>query len=413
MCDTIYVAGDATTGAGAYFAKNSDRKPGEPQAFFMVPQRATSESSTISGGRTVKIAHRGYAYCLSRPSWMWGGEMGINIHGVAIGNEAVFSRMAVDKDGILGMDILRLALQSSRTAEEAGSFIAEFIEQYGQGGNGAYRGSLYYHNSFLICDRDGAVVLETAGRQWAMRRAAGIATISNAYSIDTDYDSCDRVTSQRLGGGRSWKAVVERKLHTALSRGNARMCASREYLRRQHGGIDVKTVFGLLRYHNSYDPQRPRRKSMESICIHPGGLLNSATTASMVVEYPAEEPAKPVIWYTGTAIPCLSLFKPVLVDGGRFIPLLPERVHSESDSSAFRRWNEHLHVVADGNERRPRLRIRADADFVNERERIQRTLVELAARYSSEDHGATVAAAKEAADEFDRLLEGAAAAGAC
>lgn len=318
VCDTVYVAGDAGNGDSAYFAKNSDRKPDEPQALFIVPERAASERSTISGGRTITIADRGYAYCLSRPSWMWGGEMGAKLYGVAIGNEAVFSRMSVDKNGILGMNILRLARQSSRTAEEAGSFISEFIEQYGQGGNGAYRGSLYYHNSFLICDR---------------------------------------VTSQRLGGGRSWKAVVERKLHTALSRGNARMCASREY--------------------------------------------------------PAEEPAKPVIWYTGTAIPCLSLFKPVLVDGGRFIPLLPERVHSESDSSAFRRWNEHLHVVADGNERRPRLRIRADADFVNERERIQRTLVELAARYSSEDHGATVAAAKEAADEFDRLLEGAAAAGAC
>lgn len=413
MCDTVYVGRGASSDGSAYFAKNSDRMPDEPQAFFVVPERDPSESSTISGGRVLDVADRGYEYCVSRPSWMWGGEMGINAHGVAIGNEAVFSRVGVDKRGILGMDILRLALQSSRSADQAASFIAEFIERYGQGGNGAYRGSRYYHNSFLICDREGAVVLETAGRRWAIKRPAESTTISNAYSIECEYDDCDRATAQRLANGRSWKSDTERKLHTTLSRGNVRMCASRDYIRERHGGMDLEAVFDLLRYHNSYDPDRPDSKNMESICMHPGGLLNTATTASMVVEYPPEPSREPVVWFTGSAIPCLSLFKPVIADRGRFVPLVQDRPYCESDTNAFDRWTEHRRAIFDGSDRRPRLRVRADGDFVRERDRVQRSLVDLAARYSSEDRGASDAAANRAAEEFTSMLRRSAAANAC
>ncbi len=118
MCDTVYIPGSSSSGRNAFFAKNSDRNPDEPQAFFVVPERERSRHTTITGGYTVGIRDEGYPYCVSRPSWMWGGEMGVNAYGVAIGNEAVFARLPVDKSGILGMDILRLALQSSQTATE-------------------------------------------------------------------------------------------------------------------------------------------------------------------------------------------------------------------------------------------------------------------------------------------------------
>jgi hypothetical protein len=94
---------------------------------------------------------------------MAGGEMGINEKGLAIGNEAVFSRFKRAKNGILGMDILRSALGSATTAKEALDFICRFVETYDQGGNGAYRGSLYYDNSFIIADPSEAYILETAG----------------------------------------------------------------------------------------------------------------------------------------------------------------------------------------------------------------------------------------------------------
>ena len=55
---------------------------------------------------------RTHAVILSRPTWLWGAEMGANEHGLCAGNEAVFSReAAVCDDGVkrlLGMDLVRL-----------------------------------------------------------------------------------------------------------------------------------------------------------------------------------------------------------------------------------------------------------------------------------------------------------------
>ena len=92
-------------------------------------------------------AEQTYAHLGSSPYWCWGYEEGINEHGVAIGNEALFTRdvaatAAADRrgeqmaPGILGMELLRLGLERGATAADAGTVITDLVERHGQYGAG-------------------------------------------------------------------------------------------------------------------------------------------------------------------------------------------------------------------------------------------------------------------------------------
>ncbi len=414
MCDTLYCSlhnkGFPTK---AFFGKNSDRHPAEAQSICIVARRQSSDSSSF-GERQLPVPDAGLSFLLSKPSWMAGGEMGINEKGVAIGNEAVFSRFKRAKEGFLGMDMLRAALGSAATAKEALDFLCRFVESYDQGGNGAYRGSLYYDNSFIIADPKEAFILETAGRRWAWRAAEKWDAISNAYAIEEDYKRLDAQTRKeiapvneraacsdeadpgRKGSKESFKAHVENRFFLRFTKGELRRKLSLELLGRFYKDMDApgeaagreasskeaahkettrretadpavtdgsagsrsavnsmamdsmavnrSPVLGfldILRSHGARDPSRPGRLHMESLCIHPGGLPATATTASFAVDYRSEDSA--IIWFTGTSTPCLSLYKPLLLYKGEFKILWTGYDYgegAEKSESYWRRWKD-------------------------------------------------------------------------
>ncbi len=384
MCDTFYCAVGEAAGkgvsadivfAGSFFGKNSDRQPDEPQTLCVVPRRPAS-GQVVLGGKTFPLSDAGLAFTLSKPSWMAGGEMGLNEKGVAIGNEAVFSRYKPAKDGVLGMDILRAALGASSTAKEAVDFICAFVEKYEQGGNGALKGSLYYDNSFIIADPSSAYILETAGHRWAWRSIPRRDAISNAYCIEEDYKRLDVATRKaispvneraacsdeadpgRKGEKESFKAYVENRFYLRFTRGEQRRALSLSML----GAFGTKLAqaaapgtstapaapavldfFNILRSHGPFDPAHPLARHMESLCVHSGVFPASATTASMVVEYRSPEAA--VLWFTGTSYPCVSLYKPLLLVKGEFIPLWAGYDYAEGSAKAedyWRRWKVWL-----------------------------------------------------------------------
>ena len=87
------------------------------------------------------------------PWWVWGFEHGVNEHGVAIGNQTVFSNEPIEQTpGLIGMDLVRLALERGRDAREALEVIATLIETHGQGGAAFAPDAPGYHNSFLLAD---------------------------------------------------------------------------------------------------------------------------------------------------------------------------------------------------------------------------------------------------------------------
>jgi len=348
MCDTFWAPG-----AGRwYFGKNSDRKPAEPQAVCILPRAPEALRSVVTGG-DLPYPDKGYSVLLSKPSWIRGGEIGVNEKGVAVGNEAVFSKWPARKDGVLGMDFLRIALRSASTALEAVDVLAELTERFDQGGNGAYRGRLYYHNSYLVAGFDGAYVLETAARRWAWRKADFPAAISNSYSIGTDFKRLDAETrkaispvndkmacydeaeSGRIGQKDSWKTYVESRLHAFLTQGDSRRRAVEGRLSAAGPGLDLPAVLDTLRSRSLPDPGRPGKSAV--ICAHDGDNLGYPTTASLAAEY---EPAsgRCVVWFTGTSYPDISLYKPVLLENGAFTPLWTGYDYSEDAPASLEYW---------------------------------------------------------------------------
>lgn len=130
MCDTLVLR----SGGATWFAKNSDREPAETQRLIRLPAVSGDSAAKV---RTTYLeipqtSHR-HGVILSQPAWLWGAEMGVNDKGVAIGNEAVFTRLTQrDGEALLGMDLLRLGLERGSSAREALSVITGLQERHGQ-----------------------------------------------------------------------------------------------------------------------------------------------------------------------------------------------------------------------------------------------------------------------------------------
>ncbi|MDD3679927.1 MAG: C69 family dipeptidase [Mesotoga sp.] len=313
MCDTFVVLGKSSVDGITLFGKNSDREPNEPQSVYFFPRSSNNSDELFTTNQRVDQASETNAILISKPSWMWGGEMGVSEKGVVIGNEAVFTKESVRRDGLLGMDMLRIALERSENAEHAVKIIVELIDKYGQGGNGGFAKYFYYHNSFLIADRENAWIVETSDRYWVAKRVDGYAAISNCLSIGEEIDeSHPQVVSNaenrkwhKRGKEFNFAQSYERKLIAKFSGAEARSKRVKSLIEERK--MDIESSFEVLRDHGG----GRLLGSMRNICMHAGvGLVSSQTTASMVVALGD----RIEVWVTNSSLPCLSIFKPVWFD---------------------------------------------------------------------------------------------------
>ena len=259
MCDSLVALGDATADGVTLFAKNSDRPPREHQVIeWSMPRVETTTATTyiaVDGfnGSTLRCV-------LSRPSWCWGAEHGVNAAGVAIGNEAIYTTL--DPRGfpkaLIGMDLVRLGLERASSAQGAVSVMTSLLEQYGQGGSGhdaATDGAQRpYWSSFLIADPSDAWILETSGTAWEAEQVTETAAISNRTCI-ASFDATHRHPSQ----------PVERSVDPRLS-------ASFALLERRP--VTRESIESHLRSHDSCV------EAGWSVCMHVPEV--ESTAASMI-----------------------------------------------------------------------------------------------------------------------------------
>lgn len=378
MCDTLAALPSVTKNGSLLLAKNSDREPDEAQALFHVPhQHHTNKNLNCTYIEIPQVAET-YECILSKPFQMWGAEMGANEHGLVIGNEAVFTKVKIDKknDGLTGMDLLRLALERCKNAEEAIRCITSLLEQYGQDACGGYRNkNFYYHNSFLIADTQHAWVLETAGRAWAAEKVKDIRSISNKLSIDeTDQLSDDAKSfAQSKGWWKegtpfSFQQVYSDWFYTRMGRAASRQTCTTSLSRQHTGELTAADCMRTLQTHNIDDAGfKPSKANTGSVCMHATSILNpSNTTGSMVAEIRSSLPS--TIWLTGTSHSCLSIYIPFYF-GTNVFNDVKSPSEKEDDSLWWRAEKLHRWISKDYAKRKSLIneeRIRLQKQFIDQ-----------------------------------------------
>lgn len=335
MCDTIYMRRNGAV----YFGKNSDRAPNEAHLMIKEPPKDYKNGEALHTTYiTVPQAKHTYGCILLKPHWIWGAEMGWNEYGLNIGNEAVFTKAKREEsDGLIGMDLLRLALERCKTAKEAADLIISLIEKYGQGGNCGYNKKFFYDNAFLIADKNEAFVLETAGRSYDLRAADETETISNC-----------------LTRGEFRKKYSD-PVMTFGAGADKRKAKSREIL--CENGEPFSLMMKSLRSHKS-ERITVNKSSTASVCMHAGNGIGDQTTGSYFGEI------NRIYFATGSSFPCLSLFKPLSPSAD----ILPE-----SEETALEYWlkREKLnrHIMSGNIDK---------AEYLKKRDALQERFISLA-----------------------------------
>lgn len=381
MCDTLVATTEVTSDHIVMLAKNSDREPNEAQHLLRVPAADYPAGARVRCTyiEIPQVAHT-YAVLLSKPYWMWGAEMGVNEMGVAIGNEAVFTRLPVRKtDTLLGMDLLRLALERAATAQEAVAVITSLMERYGQGGNASRRGHLFYHNSYLIADPTQAWVLETADAEWAARRVQGVYSISNRITLTNQWDLASPglvktalqhgwcKTESDFDFGRCYSDYI----NSTFSKAAVRRSCTLDAARALSGNITPQALMQVLRSHGAaHGGYRPDRSlAAFDVCAHAsfGPIRGSQSTGSLVAYL---HPDHPAFFLTGTSAPCTGIFKPFWVDTD--LPAMGPAPTDVYDPACLYWQHEELH--------RASLRDypRCLATYQHERDELERQFVEQA-----------------------------------
>jgi secernin len=339
---------DVTLASQVILAKNSDRPIFDCQPLVFYPRTERPASQTIRL-EYVKLPQVDVAYATlgSSPYWCWGYEEGINEHRVAIGNEAIYTKTfrelaqayrsgAQPEFGLLGMDLIRLALERSQSAAQAVEVIGALVERYGQFGSGVpTRGHVEggYDNSFLIADPSEAWVLEALGRRWVARRVTtGSAAISNQLSIRTSWDAGSADLIDFAQHKEWWPAEAPRPFDVAHAYidetvprqlSHIRAMRSQQLLGERSGRITPQWMMRIARDHYEdtflqgpyFDAADP---DFLSLCMHvsPAGFTWGNSVTSCVAQLPQASDEPPVFWWT-PGPPCNGCYVPFFVHGSQ------------------------------------------------------------------------------------------------
>lgn len=327
-CDTMVALASATSTGDVIFAKNSDRPANECQPLELHP-RQTHPADAVTECQFVSLPEVAttYRHIGSRPYWCWGYEHGANEHQVVIGNEGLASRLAeASEPKLIGMEIIRLALERATTAAEAVEVITGLVTEHGQGKFANDAGVRTYDNGYIVADPNEAFVIETGGHHWAVKRVERALGISNVYSIEKDWEQLSRAAARHArehgwGGARGRLNFADAFAKDTREEGSGvmrrrRACA---VLDARLGNIDARTMTSLLSDHgDGQNPDEPFQVDAAfggGICIHCNADGTGGNTAASLVSELCADGSRLAVHWCALYSPCLALFLPTFVEG--------------------------------------------------------------------------------------------------
>lgn len=324
-CTTMAASGARTKDGSVIFGKNSDRPINEaqPLCFFPAADYPAGSEVQCSFIRIPQVEHT-YACIGSKPHVFFGFEHGMNEHGVMIGNEQVSGREEPERRwGLIGMDILRLALERSDSAAKAVSVIGTLLETFGTGGEPGVR-IRPFNSNYIIADAREVYLFESHQRSWVAKKVEDVGYLSNCYSIQEDYTHIGENTI-REAREKGWigdevafnpaKAWTVDDCLFGESEGFVRY-ARLDKLMRNRSPFTPKMMMDNLRDH--YEGEALGQSIFSTaaakipcICSHPGGVSGCVTAASSVAVIRKDVPKELTFTYWASmSPPCCSVFRP-------------------------------------------------------------------------------------------------------
>jgi len=271
------------------------------------------------GGVVVPQSRETFTVIGTQTRGQWGYHHGVNDRGVAAGCTGLRTRLACDHPGLRGPDLVRLALERSRSARQALDHVTDLVRRHGQGaGHCGER----CDSAFLFADASETFVLETSGPYWADQEVREVRAISDVATVRQDWDGIAPGFASAVIEQGWWPAdgsKVDFAGVAAASDADAlrRWGRATWLLEEQNGKIDLAFVRRLLSDHyegcaHEVDPLRPT-PGPTALCSHVNSECVAATAASLVVPLTRSGVAR-LVWYC-PGPPCIGAYLPVLLAG--------------------------------------------------------------------------------------------------
>ena len=176
--DIVVALKEASATKATVFGLNHFAKLGQRHSLQIVPGHFHEPGQLVPiANLSLPQARQTFTVLGLQAHGEWGFSHGVNEHRVAIGATPWQSRLKGNGAALDGRDLVRLALERSRSALLAVETLTDLLQRHGQRND----------NIFLIADSEEAFVLETCGQYWALMECGHSRVVTGAAMIRQDW----------------------------------------------------------------------------------------------------------------------------------------------------------------------------------------------------------------------------------